>query len=113
STPSVALDSTGVPIASDTHHRSDTSIVLKQPLIDLPSLFDYGRRGVIEQSRDESRRAADGDAYLSSANAYLALVSTRLLADMARDFEGELNELLLYGNADLFMRDLKDAEGIC
>ena len=96
STPSVALDSTGVPIASDTHHRSDTSIVLKQPLIDLPSLFDYGRRGVIEQSRDESRRAADGDAYLSSANAYLALVSTRLQADMARDFEGELNELLLY-----------------
>ena len=96
STPSVALDAAGVPIASDTHHRTDTAIVFKQPLIDLPSLFDYGRRGVIEQSRDESRRAADGDAYLSSANAYLALVSTRLQADMARDFESELKELLVY-----------------
>ena len=96
SIPSVALDASGVPIASDSHHRTDTAIVLKQPLIDLPSLFDYGRRGVIEQSRDESRRAADGDAYLATTNAYLALVSTRLQADMARDFEGELKELLVY-----------------
>ena len=96
STPSVALDASGVPVASDTHHRTDTSIVLKQPLVDLPSLIDYGRRGVIEQSRDESRRAADGDAYLATANAYLALVSTRLQADMARDFEGELKDLLVY-----------------
>ena len=44
STPSVALDASGVPIASDTHHRTDTAIVFKQPLVDLPSLFDYGRR---------------------------------------------------------------------
>ena len=96
SIPSVALDASGVPIANDTHHRTDTAIVFKQPLVDLPGLFDYGRRGVIEQSRDESRRAADGDAYLSTTNAYLALVSTRLQADMARDFEDELKALLGY-----------------
>jgi adhesin transport system outer membrane protein len=96
STPSVALDAAGVPIASDTHRRTDTSLILRQPLIDLPGLFDYQRRGVIEQSRDESRRAADGDAYLSSVNAYLALISSRLQADMARDFEVQLKDLLSY-----------------
>ena len=96
SSPSVALDATGKAISTDTHQRTDTAWTLKQPLVDLPSFFDYGRRGVIEQARDESRRAADGDAYLSSVNAYLALVSSRLQADMARDFEGQLKELLTY-----------------
>jgi adhesin transport system outer membrane protein len=96
SSPSVALDAAGRAIATDTHQRTDTALTLRQPLVDLPSFFDYGRRGVIEQSREESRRAADGDAYLASVNAYLALISTRLQADMARDFEGQLKELLTY-----------------
>lgn len=96
SSPSVALDANGKALPTDTHHRIDTAVTLKQPLLDLPSLYDYGRRGVIEQARDEGRRAADGDAYLSSANAYLALVSSRLQANMARDFEGQLKELLAY-----------------
>lgn len=96
SSPSVALDANGKALPSDTHQRIDTAVTLKQPLLDLPSLYDYGRRGVIEQARDEGRRAADGDAYLSSVNAYLALVSSRLQADMARDFEGQLKELLVY-----------------
>ena len=69
---------------------------MKQAVFDLPSFLDVRRRSVISQARDESRKAADGDAYLSSASAYLALVSTRLLADMARDFERQLGELLVY-----------------
>ncbi|MBI2308482.1 MAG: TolC family protein [Rhodocyclales bacterium] len=96
SSPSVAHDANGKAIAKDAHRRDDTAVTLKQPLLDLPSFYDYGRRGVIEQARDNGRRAADGDAYLSSVNAYLALVSSRLQADMARDFEGQLKGLLAY-----------------
>lgn len=96
SSPSVARDAAGKPLQNDKHTRTDTALTLKQPLVDLPSFFDYGRRGAIELARDESRRAADGDAYLSSVNAYLALISSRLQADMARDFEAQLKELLTY-----------------
>ena len=96
SSPSIARDPTGQAILNDKHSRTDNAVTLKQPLVDLPGFFDYGRRGVIEQARGESLRAADGDAYLSSVNAYLSLVSSRLQADMARDFEGQLKELLGY-----------------
>lgn len=75
---------------------TDSVWTLKQPLIDMPGFFDYRRRGVIELARDENRRAADGEAYLASVNAYLSLISTRLQADMAADFERQLNELLAY-----------------
>ena len=97
STPSVALDpATGKAISSDTHSRTDASLVVRQPLFDLPSYFDWRRREVIEQSRNESYRASDGDAYVSTVNAYLSLVSSRLQADLTRDFEEQLKELLVY-----------------
>lgn len=96
SSPSVATDSSGNVIQKETHHRTDSVWTLKQPLIDMPGFFDYRRRGVIELARDENRRAADGEAYLASVNAYLSLISTRLQADMAADFERQLNELLAY-----------------
>ena len=96
SSPASRFDSDGFRIKKSTHHREDTTWTLKQAVFDLPSFLDVRRRNVISQARDESRKAADGDAYLSSASAYLALVSTRLLADMARDFERQLGELLVY-----------------
>jgi outer membrane protein TolC len=96
SSPSVATDSSGNVIQKETHHRTDSVWTLKQPLVDMPGFFDYRRRGVIELARDENRRAADGEAYLASVNAYLSLIATRLQADMAADFERQLNELLAY-----------------
>lgn len=96
SSPSVATDSTGNAIQRDTHKRTDTAWTLKQPLFDVPGYFDFKRRGVIELARGENRRAADGDAYLASVGAYLSLISTRLLTDMARDFERQLGELQIY-----------------
>lgn len=97
SAPSVALDpATGKAISSETHNRTDASLVVRQPLFDLPSYFDWQRRGVIEKARNESYRSSDGDAYVATVNAYLAVVSTRLQADMTRDFEAQLNELLVY-----------------
>lgn len=96
SSPSVALDATGSPIDSETHIRTDASLIVRQPLLDLPGLIDWKRRKTIELSRSESYRASDGDAYLASVNAYLSLVSSRLQADMSRDFEAQLRELLTY-----------------
>jgi adhesin transport system outer membrane protein len=96
SSPSVALGADGKPLTNDTHSRRDTALTLRQPLVDLPNFMDWRRRGVIEQSRNESRRASEGDAYLSGVNAYLGLVSSRLLGDLAREFEAQINELLAY-----------------
>ncbi len=96
SSPSVALGLDGKPLTNDTHARRDTGLTLRQPLVDLPNFLDWRRRGVIEEGRGESRRASEGDAYLSGVNAYLALVSSRLLGDLSREFEAQINDLLSY-----------------
>jgi uncharacterized repeat protein (TIGR01451 family) len=97
SQPSVLIDeTTGQAVPSDTHPRTDVALTVRQPLFDLPSYLDWRRREVIEQSRGENYRTSDGDAYLSVANAYLSLVSSRLQTDMTRDFENQLTELLSY-----------------
>lgn len=97
SEPSVEVDATtGESISSDTHSRTDVALTVRQPLFDLPSFLDWRRRGVVEQARGENYRVSDGDAYISAVNAYLALVSSRLQADMTRDFETQLAELLSY-----------------
>lgn len=97
SDPSVAIDKdTGRPISSDLHSRTDASLTVRQPLFDLPGYRDWQRRKVIEQARGESYRVSDGDTYLSTANAYLSLVSSRLQVDMTRDFETQLADLLSY-----------------
>ena len=97
SAPSVAIDeSTGKPISSETHSRTDASLSIRQPLFDLPSIMDWRRRQVVEQARGENFRVSDGDAYISSVSAYLSIVSSRLQTDMTREFETKLNELLVY-----------------
>jgi adhesin transport system outer membrane protein len=58
--------------------------------------LDWQRRKVIEQSRGESFRVSDGDAFISAVNAYLGLVASRLQINMTRDFETQLSELLTY-----------------
>lgn len=97
SNPSVQIDeTTGDAVSSETHSRTDAALTVRQPLLDLPSYLDWRRREVIEQARGENYRVSDGDAYISAVNAYLALVSSRLQADMTRDFETQLEELLSY-----------------
>lgn len=97
SSPGSQLDpSTGRNQTQSNHSRTDRSITLKQPLFDLTGLYDWRRREVIEKSREESVRATKGDAYLATINAYLALVSSRVQASMALDYEHQLEELFLY-----------------
>lgn len=97
SQPSVQIDeTTGNAVSSETHSRSDAALTVRQPLFDLPSYLDWRRREVIELARGENHRVSDGDAYISAVNAYLTLVSSRLQADMTRDFETQLAELLSY-----------------
>lgn len=97
SQPSVEIDQkTGESIPSDTHSRTDLALTVRQPLYDLPSFLDWRRREVVEKVRGENYKVSDGDAYISAVNAYLSLVSSRLQADMTRDFENQLAELFSY-----------------
>ena len=97
STPGAELNPTTGRIESRSNHsRTDTSLILRQPLFDLPSFYDWRRREVVEKSREESVRTSQGDAYLATVNAYLALVSSRVQASMALDYENQLQELFQY-----------------
>lgn len=96
STPSVALGSDGKPISSESHNRKDVAFTVRQPLFDLPSYYDWRRRRVVENAKSEGQRATDADAYLATTNSYLSLVSSRLQADLTRDFEAQLLELQTY-----------------
>ena len=97
SEPSVVVDeTTGELVESDTHSRTDASLVLRQPLFNLPAFLDWRRRKVRELAREENYRATDGDAYITMVNTYLSLVSSRLQTDITRDFEIQLDELLRY-----------------
>lgn len=96
STPSVALGSDGRPISSESHNRKDVTFTVRQPLFDLSSYYDWRRRIVVEDAKSEGQRATDADAYLATTNSYLSLVSSRLQADLTRDFEAQLMELQTY-----------------
>ncbi len=97
SRPGAELDpTTGKVESRNNHSRTDTSLILRQPLLDLPSFYDWKRREVVEKSREESVRTSQGDAYLATVNAYLALVSSRVQASMALDYENQLQELFQY-----------------
>ena len=97
SAPASEIDpATGQPKASDTHDRRDTTIVLKIPVLDLPGIYDRARRQELEQSRDFELRSSEGEAAINAVEAYLSVASTRLQADLAREFEQQLKELLEY-----------------
>ena len=97
STPGAQIDtSTGKEVARSVHNRQDTSLTLRQPIVDVAGLYDWKRRKVIEESRQESVRASQGDTYVATVNAYLALTSTRIQANMAIDYENQLKELFDY-----------------
>ena len=97
SAPGTQIDlATGSAVSRSNHSRSDTSLTLRQPLVDLPSLYDWKRREVVEKSREEGMRSSQGDTYLATVNSYLALVSSRVQANMALDYEAQMQELFQY-----------------
>lgn len=81
---------------NENHIRTDSTVTLRQTLLDLPGLMDWQRREVLVKSKEESHRAARGDAFLSSVNAYLTLVNSRIQAEFSADFESQLEQLLGY-----------------
>ncbi len=80
----------------DTHTRTDTTAVLRQPLFDLPAAFEVLRRKDLERSRELSLKSSEGEAALGAVQAYVALASTRLQADLAMEFENQLKDLREY-----------------
>lgn len=97
SSPGAQIDTTtGKEVSRSVHSRQDTSVTLRQPILDVAGLYDWKRRKVIEESRQEGVRASQGDTYVATVNAYLALTSTRIQANMAIDYENQLKELFQY-----------------
>jgi len=97
SAPGVRIDpATSKAVTSSNHYRSDQSLMLRQPLVDVASFYDWKRRGVLEKSREEGVRSSQGDSYLATVNAYLALISSRVQANMALDYEAQMKQLFIY-----------------
>ncbi|MPS47698.1 MAG: hypothetical protein E2592_01700 [Methylobacillus sp.] len=97
SSPSSAINArTGSRMEESHHTRTDRIITLRQPLMDLTSIYDWKRRQAIISAREESRRGSQGDAWLSTVNAYLGLTTSRLIADLSLGYENQLNELFTY-----------------
>lgn len=93
---SITDPATGAPKVSDNHPRTDSSVTLRQPLVDLATLADWQRRKTLVNSKQAALQGTQGDEYLLVVQSYLNLVSSRLLAGLARDYEKQLNELLDY-----------------
>lgn len=97
SSPGVRIDpATSKAVTSSNHYRSDQSLMLRQPLVDIASFYDWKRRGVVEKSREEGVRSSQGDSYLATVNAYLALISSRVQVNMALDYEAQMKQLFVY-----------------
>ncbi|WP_165595527.1 TolC family protein [Methylovorus sp. MM2] len=97
SSPSSVVDpDTGQAVDKSIHVRTDKSITLRQPIMDLPTTFDWLRRKAVVNSREESRRGSQADAWLSTVTAYLGLTSSRLIADLSVGYEKQLDKLFEY-----------------
>jgi len=93
---SVTDPNTGEPLDKSIHVRTDRAVTLRQPILDLPSTFDWQRRKAVITAREESKRGSEGDAWLSTVSAYLGLTSSRLIADLSLGYEKQLDELFTY-----------------
>src|SRR5450830_1096051 len=97
SSPSSVIDPlTGAAAEESAHIRTDKSITLRQPILDLPSTYDWQRRKEVINSRQESLRGSQADAWLSTVTAYLGLTTSRLIADLSLGYEKQLNQLFDY-----------------
>jgi len=99
SSPSSVIDpQTGVAANESDHTRTDRAVTFRQPLLDLPTIFDWKRRKEVINAREESRRGSQGDAWLATVSAYLSLTSSRLISDLSQTYENQLNGLFDYVN---------------
>lgn len=87
---------TSTPKLHDNHHRNDNSVTLKQPIVDLASFGDWQRRKRVVESKEASLLGTRGDEYVSLVQSYLGLVSAKLQAGLAREYEKQLNDFLEY-----------------
>ncbi len=93
---SVTDAATGSAKVRDEHLRKDKIVTFKQPLLDAPSLLDWGRRDSIVDSRQGSLISAQGDTYVAAVQSYLNIITTRLLSELYQEYEQQLDVLLNY-----------------
>lgn len=87
---------TGNAKVRDIHSRTDESLTLRQPLFDLGSYGEWQRRKNLLDARKMTLAGTRGDEYLAVVQVVASLGAARIGAELARQYEMQLTELLAY-----------------
>ena len=96
SNPSTRTDNLGVRAPSDTHHRTDRQVFIRQTLMDLPSYFERQRQNLLLKSAEHSLSNTQERVAYDTLISFLKLIQLRLDVVLAKNYETELNKLLEY-----------------
>lgn len=93
SEPSAYNDPSGNRVLDDSHSRTDTTLSVRQPLIDLSVIADIlTSHNTEDAAKDDQRDVREGLAY-DTINVYLKLLQARLSIQLADEYKGYLDDL--------------------
>lgn len=96
SNPSTRTDNLGVRYPSDTHHRTDRQVFVRQTLMDLPSYFERQRQNLLVKSAKHSLSNTQERVAYDTLVSFLKLIQLRLDVVLTKKYEIELKKLLEY-----------------
>lgn len=96
SNPSTRTDELGVRYPSDTHHRTDSQVFIRQTLMDLPSYFERQRQNLLLKSAEHSLSNTQERVAYDTLVSFLKLIQLRLDVVLTKNYEAELKKLLEY-----------------
>jgi adhesin transport system outer membrane protein len=100
SRPSARIDpDAGTPLASSTHGRDDSSLVLRQPLYDAGATSERDRQRALFGSSESGVAAARDQVAVDAATAHLDVLQFSLASVFARTYRVELEKLFAQVNA--------------
>ena len=100
SRPSARIDpDAGTPLASSTHSRDDSSLVLRQPLYDAGATSERDRQRALLGSSESGVAAARDQVAVDAATAHLDVLQFSLASVFARSYRVELEKLFAQVNA--------------
>lgn len=84
------------PIALPNHTRVDSTVVLRQPVIDIPALQAYRRDDKLAAAASDKRDQTQTDVFFETAQAFDQLLQFQLLIDLAQEHRERMQSLLGY-----------------
>lgn len=83
-------------LAHDTHQRTDTQLVIRQALLDLPAYFEYQRQNLLLQAAERGLSNTQERVAYDTLVSYMKLVQFRLVLSLTESYEDDLKKLLDY-----------------